>query len=246
MAPAGIGDRLEGIHAVAAAVAAGRVTALQVEASRRDDPAVAPIVAAAGESGARVEFVADVAEFAVTGAPQGITARARPIPGASLEEAIYRTSPPAVLVLDHWEDPRNVGAAARSALAAGVRAVVVAQRRAAPLGATAFKTAAGALEHMAITPVSSIADAVARLRKAGLWTVGLVADGETPLAGFDLLTEPVALVVGAEGVGIGRLAAERLDARVRIPIVPEVESLNASVAAALAVFELARVRGWVT
>ena len=94
--------------------------------------------------------------------------------------------------------------------------------------------------------VSSVAAAIARLRDLGVWSVGLSAAGTESLFGLGLLTEPVALVVGAEGSGLSRLVEERVDVTARIPLAPGVESLNASVAAALAVFELARTRGWVS
>jgi 23S rRNA (guanosine2251-2'-O)-methyltransferase len=151
-------------------------------------------------------------------------------------------TPPAVLVLDHLEDPRNVGAIARSAVAAGVMAMVVGGRRAAPLGATAFKVAAGALEHISIAVVSSIPEAIRRLSRMGLWTVGLDTGGDRGLWGLDLLAEPVAIVVGAEGRGLSRLARDRVDVVVSIPMAAGVESLNASVAASLALFELRRRR----
>jgi 23S rRNA (guanosine2251-2'-O)-methyltransferase len=246
MAPAGIGDSLEGFHAVAAAVAAGRVTHLQVESSRLRHRSYADLVAAARAAGATVAEVDDVRPAAVTEAPQGLVARARPIAPVTLEQAIAATDPAALLVLDRIEDPRNVGAIARSSLAAGVRSLVMATRRAAPLGATAFKAAAGAFEAMELVTVGSVASALASLRRAGVWLVGLDAAGDAPLFGCELLTGPVALVVGAEGRGLSRLVSERLDARVGIPLAAGVESLNASVAAALAVFELARMRGWVT
>ncbi len=175
-----------------------------------------------------------------------MVASARPIAPVDLESAIGRTDPPVLLVFDHIEDPRNVGAAARSAVAAGVHAIVVPSRRAAPLGATAFKAAAGALEEVAIVAVSSIPEALRELRRLGVWTVGLDVDAGGSLFGLELLAEPVALVVGAEGRGLSRLARERVDELVRIPIASGVESLNASVAAALAVFEVARIRGWVS
>ena len=89
-----------------------------------------------------------------------------------------------MLVLDHIEDPRNVGAIARSAVAAGVRAMVVSGRRSAPLEGTAFKAAAGALEHMAIVEVSSIPAALEDLRKRGLWIVGLDGGGDQSLFGL--------------------------------------------------------------
>lgn len=243
MAPAGIGDSLEGVHAVSAALAAGRVRSMSVEKQRLRHEDLKELVANARNAGVRVELVNDVRPQAATSAPQGVVARAAPIPLLTLDETANRSDPAAVLVLDHLEDPRNVGAVARSALAAGVRAMVVSGRRAAPLGPTAFKTAAGALEHVGVAVVSSVADAVARLAKRGLWIVGLDGDAERSLFGCDLLTDPVAVVVGAEGAGLSRLVADRLDAAVRIPLAPEVESLNASAAAALAVFELARLRG---
>jgi 23S rRNA (guanosine2251-2'-O)-methyltransferase len=227
---------------VAAAVAAGRVTRLVVEAPRLRFPEIAGLVARAREQGVVVEIVDDVRPVAATDAPQGVVADARPIPWADLEEAVARTAPPALVVLDHLQDARNVGAIVRSAAAAGIRSLVVPTRRAAPLDATAFKAAAGAFEQMTVAGVSSVADAVARLRDAGVWAVGLDAAADRSLFGLDLLAEPVALVIGAEGTGLSRLVRDRLDVIASIPLAPGVESLNASVAAALAVFEVARVR----
>jgi 23S rRNA (guanosine2251-2'-O)-methyltransferase len=246
MALAGIGDRVEGLHAVAAALAAGRVARLTVERRRIEHPEVARLVQECRRRGLEVEVVTDLGHLATTGAPQGVIAAARPLLTVTLEEASGATDPPAVVVLDHLEDPHNVGAIARSALAAGVGGLVVPARRAAPLGPTAFKAAAGALEHMSVATVSSIDQALRKLRRLGLWLVGLSADGDRSLFGLELLAEPVALVVGGEGRGLGRLVEERLDVRARISLVGPVESLNASVAAALALYELARVRGTVT
>ena len=245
MARAGIGDRVEGTHAVMAAVAAGRVTRLMVDESR-SDPEVAALISAAEAKGAEVEVVSNIASVAVTDTPQGVVAHAKPIAPVDMETAVAATTPAAVVVLDHLEDPRNVGALARSAVAAGIRSLVVPSRRAAPLGATAFKAAAGAFEHLSIAMVSSVADAVARLRDLGVWVVGLDAAGEGSIFGLDLLAEPVALVVGAEGGGLSRLVAERADLVVSIPHAGPAESLNASVAASLAMYEVARTRGWVT
>lgn len=243
MAPPGIGRSVEGHHAVAAAVAAGRVVRLLVEVRRADG--YADLIESARAAGAEVKVVDDVRPMADTTSPQGLVARCRPIPMSSLDDAAAPSSsdPAAVLVLDHIEDPRNMGAIARSAVAAGVSSMVVSSRRSAPLEGTAFKAAAGALEHMAIVEVSSIPAALEELRKRGLWIVGLDGGGDQSLFGLELLTEPVALVVGAEGKGLSRLVADRCDLLARIPIADEMESLNASVAAGLAVFEVARARG---
>ena len=140
---------------------------------------------------------------------------------------------------------KDLGAIARSAVAAGITSLVVPTRRGAPLGGAAFKAAAGAMEHCAIATVSSTADAVNRLKDLGVWTVGLDAEGDQSLFGLGLFTEPVALAVGAE-TGLGRLVRDRVDVVASIPMAGPVESLNASVATALAVFEVSRARGWVS
>jgi len=246
MARAGIGTDLEGFHAISAAVAAGRVTVLYVEQGRLGRPEIAAVVDDARASGARIEVVDDVRDRAVTGAPQGLVAIARPLPTVSIKDLVAAVDVPALLVLDHVEDPRNIGAAARSALASGMSGLVVAHNRAAPLGATAFKAAVGALETLPIAVVSSIPDALKRLGQLGVWCVGLDGDAEQSLLGLDLLALPVGVCVGAEGRGLSQLAAQRCDVVARIPMVGETESLNASIASALACYEVARVRGWVS
>ena len=242
MAPAGIGGRVEGIHAVRAALAAGRVRVLTAERSRRD---LDELVAAARAAGAAVELVDDVRAVSRTESPQGVVARARPIPFAPLESLLEPQGgavAPAVLVLDHLEDPRNVGAIARSALAAGMTGMVVPNRRAAPLSALAFKAAAGAFEHLPVASVSSVAGCAERAGRAGLWSVGLHARGERSLFGLDLLVEPLALFVGSEKSGLARLVKARLDMTVFIPTDGRVDSLNAATASALACFEISRLR----
>jgi 23S rRNA (guanosine2251-2'-O)-methyltransferase len=246
MAHAGIGDRVEGFHAVVAALDAGRVRRLWVETSRLRHEVYDVAVTSARSAGVEVVTVHDVRPAAVTEAPQGTVADCRPIPPVDLDEAIDLATPTALLVLDRLQDPRNLGAIARSALAAGVPAMVIPQRRSAPIGATAFKAAAGALEKVAVVEVGSPADALQRLRRRDVWLVGLDGTAERSLFGLDLLAEPVAIVVGAEGSGVSRLVGDRLDVAARIPMVGATESLNASVAASLAVFELARVRGWIS
>ena len=120
--------------------------------------------------------------------------------------------------------------------------MVVSSKRAAPLSAAAFKASAGALETLPVVIVGSIPEALNRLKEFGVWIVGLDASGEQSLFGLDLLTEPVAVVIGAEGAGLSQLAAKRCDVVVSIPMVTGVESLNASVSGALAAFEIMRVR----
>lgn len=241
MAPAGIGRSVEGIHAVGAAVAAGRVERLIVESRRLEREGVAEVVDAARRRSVAVDVIDDVRDVAETTAPQGVVAHCRPLATHSIEALVGQTHPAALLVVDHVEDPHNLGAIVRSAVAAGVPRVVVSDRRSARIGGAAFKAAAGAMERVSLCVVGSVADAVKRLKQLEVWTVGLDAGGDSSLFGLDLLTEPVAIVVGAE-TGLHRLVRDRVDVVASIPMEPGNESLNASVAAALAVFEIGRVR----
>lgn len=236
MAPAGYGDRVEGIHAVAAALEAGRVQHLYVEEGRRKS--VSDLLDLAGS--VQVSYVEDVRDRADSRAPQGVVADCRPITPLTLEA--LSTPKAGLLILDHIEDPQNLGAIARSAAAAGATGLVMSSRRAAPLSAAAFKAAAGALEILPVAVVGSIPEALSRLKDLGSWVVGLDSAGEQSLFGLDLLTEPVAIVIGAEGSGLATLTSKRCDLIVSIPMAGGVDSLNASVSGALAAFEIMRVR----
>jgi 23S rRNA (guanosine2251-2'-O)-methyltransferase len=239
MAPAGIGSRVEGVHPVRAAIEAGRVRVLYVESGRGDRGKSGDVVAGARSAGVEIRTVESIREYAETDAPQGLVADARPIPFTPLNSLFAGAA--AVLVLDHLEDPRNVGAIARSALGAGMTGLVVAERRSAPITAASFKASAGALERLPVARVSSIAECVQRAKKANVWTVGLAAGQPQSLFGLELLSEPVAIFIGGEGSGLGTLVKKRLDLVVSIPM-SGIESLNASVAASLACFEVRRVR----
>jgi len=239
MAPAGFGVRVEGFNAVRAAARAGRVVDLWAEASRIGS--VVDLIELVTESGGRVHSVGSLSDRAETEHHQGVVADCRPLPIATLE-ALAGGGRPALMILDHVVDPHNLGAIARSTKAAGMTGLVTSTRRAAPFSATAFKAAAGALETLPVAMVSSIADALARLNQLGVWTVGLDTRGGQNLFGLELLSEPVAIVIGAEGAGLSELVRNRLEVIVRIDLAPEVESLNVSVAAALAAFEIKRIR----
>ncbi|HKX76449.1 MAG TPA: RNA methyltransferase [Acidimicrobiia bacterium] len=239
MVPAGFGDRVEGLNAVRAAAAAGRVLELWIESHRLRG--AADIAEKVEGGGGTVHVVESVAGRADTEAPQGVVARCRLLPLIPLD-GVSSGPAPALMVLDHITDPHNLGAIARSVQAAGFTGLVVPARRAAPLSAAAFKAAAGALERLPVVMVNSIADALSRLQRIGIWSVGLDTRGEADLFGLALLTEPVAIVVGSEGAGLSPLVRQRLEVTAQIPLAGEVESLNVSVAAALAAFEVQRVR----
>lgn len=146
------------------------------------------------------------------------------------------------MVLDGVTDPHNVGAVMRSALSAGATGLVLGRHRAAGLGPTAVKAAAGAVEYLPVAEVAGIPSALSQLSQAGVWTVALDSAAKTQLWDLTLASEPVALVLGDEGRGLSPLVRQRCDLAVRIPLRGPLESLNVSAAAALACFEVARRR----
>lgn len=242
MGPPGYGARVEGIPAVEAALAAGRVRNLSIARRSASSARLSALVMSARQRGVGVRLVDSLEPIARTASPQGVAADCEPIRPVSLSDLAQETRPAAMVVIDHISDPRNLGAIARSAVAAGIPRLVIPQRRGAPLTATAFTAAAGALEATRVSLVSSIADTLRRLSGMGIWSVGLTAAARDSVFGLDLLAEPTALVVGGEHRGLTRLVAERVDLLASIPMIGETESLNASVAAALALFEMARIR----
>ena len=170
---------------------------------------------------------------------QGVVALAPPFPYVGIEALEHVDL---AVVLDGVTDPQNLGAIARSAELAGARGLVLRERRSAHVTAAVEKASAGALSWLRVALVPNIARACEQLRAAGLWTVGLAADGESALWSAPLLDERLALVVGAEGSGLSRLVSERLDARVAIPTHGHLASLNAAAAASIALFEVVRRR----
>src|SRR4051794_30141221 len=150
--------------------------------------------------------------------------------------------PPLLVALDGVTDPRNLGAVIRSALAFGAHGVVIPERRSAGITATAWRTSARAAARMPVAQVTNLVRALKGCRDAGMFVIGLDADGTTSLDELEMATEPVVVVVGSEGRGLSRLVGENCDLTVSIPMAPEAESLNASVAAAVTLAEVARRR----
>jgi 23S rRNA (guanosine2251-2'-O)-methyltransferase len=144
--------------------------------------------------------------------------------------------PPLIVAMDGVTDPRNLGAVVRSAAAFDAHGVVVPQRRAVGMTASAWRTSAGAAARLPVARAVNLSRALAGYQDAGLMTVGLAGDGDVDLHDYDGFADPVALVVGAEGTGLSRLVRERCDVVVRIPISRDTESLNVSVAAGIALY----------
>lgn len=176
------------------------------------------------------------------GVHQGVVAELQQMATYTLEEIIAGADgPPLLVVLDGIEDPQNVGAILRSANGAGVHGVVRQARHAARLDGAVAKASAGAVNHVQIATVVNIARTIEELKEQNIWTVGL--DGSATDSVFDVdYTLPTAFVLGAEGDGLRRLVRETCDRLVRIPMLGEVESLNVSVAAGVALFEAVRQR----
>jgi 23S rRNA (guanosine2251-2'-O)-methyltransferase len=164
-------------------------------------------------------------------------------PDDLLERARELGEEPLVVALDQVTDPRNLGAVVRSAAAFGAHGVVVPERRAAGMTAAAWKTSAGAAARIPVAQAVNLVRQLKSYQDAGCMVVGLAADGDVSLPALDLATGPLVVVVGSEGEGLSRLVAETCDQLVSIPMANRVESLNAGVAASVALYAVAQARG---
>jgi 23S rRNA (guanosine2251-2'-O)-methyltransferase len=213
---------------------------VSVSSSARDDAALDEIRQLAGAAlkvvpGDRIDALAR------TDAPQGVVARAAPLPAADLDDLVR--APDAFLVaLDGVSDPRNLGAVARVAETAGASGLVLPRHRSAHITPAATKAAAGAIEYLPIALVAGIPTALERARRAGCWTVGLDAEADRSLFDLELADQPLVLVLGSEGRGLARLTSARCDVSVSIPMHGSIESCNVATAAAIACHEIARRR----
>lgn len=159
-----------------------------------------------------------------------------------LAVAAESTTAPLLVALDGVTDPRNLGAILRSSVAFGAHGVIVPERRAAGVTATAWRTSAGTAARIPVARVTNLVRAVKQCQDAGMTVVGLDADGATTLDELEVATDPVVVVVGSEGRGLSRLVGETCDLTVSIPMADAAESLNASVAAAVTLAEISRRR----
>jgi 23S rRNA (guanosine2251-2'-O)-methyltransferase len=162
-----------------------------------------------------------------------------------LDSARDKNEPAFILLLDEIEDPHNLGAILRSADAAGIHGVVIPKNRAVEVNATVIKSSAGAAEHVKTVKVTNINDTIKNLKEANVWVVGTDIEATKNFYDYDY-RQPVALVIGNEGKGLRRLVKENCDELVKIPMAGKMSSLNASVAAALLLFEVTRQREWKT
>ncbi len=244
------GEQIEGRRAVRELLVARRRRVKDVwisDTADPDHPVVREILDLAEEQRVAIRQVARgrLDAEARSEAPQGVLAHADALPEADLSRLVQRkpdAAPPFLLVLDGVTDPQNLGALLRTADSSGVTGVILGRHRSVHVTPTVAKAAAGAIEYVPMTLVSGIPAALQTLATAGVWTVGLDGDADQLVFGLELATEPVALVLGAEGTGLSRLVRERCDVLAAIPQLGALSSLNVAAAAAIACFEVARRR----
>ncbi len=207
----------------------------------------AEIFSRARDAGVRVEKVSRerLASLADGGVHQGVVAEVREFEYAEIEDLLEAAEasgrPALIVVLDEVQDPQNLGAIIRSAHALGAHGVVIAKDRAANVTGAVAKASAGAIEYCPVARVTNLSRALEQLKEKGLWIAAADPAGDQPLWSARL-DGPMALVVGSEGPGIRKGVLEHCDLRVQIPMSGEVASLNASVSAALLLYEACRQR----
>lgn len=248
-----------GLHAIAAVIerAPERLLELWI-AQPRDDARIRDLKERARAVGVRVQAASgdSLAKLVGNVVHQGIVAAVRPLKswdendllanldqiGADTHGGRPSSELPLLLVLDGVTDPHNLGACLRTADAAGAHAVIIPKDRSAAVDGVVRKVAAGAAEFVPVASVTNLSRVLGLLKERGIWVVGTEGEAEKTLYAADL-NRPLALVLGAEGSGMRRLTRERCDFVVRIPMAGQVESLNVSVAAGVALFEARRQRG---
>ena len=236
-------DVVEGRNPVLEALRAGRPINKILIAQGVVQPAVVvEILRLAKEAGALVERVdrRAVDRLSTTGRSQGVVALVAVKTYANLDQLLeigqIRGEPSLLILLDGIQDPHNLGAIIRTADGAGVHGIVIPGRRAAGLTASVARSSAGAVEHVPVARVGNLSNAMARLAKDNVWTVGIDPSGSSDYTEVDY-RQATAIVIGAEGKGLSRLVKERCDILASVPMRGKVASLNASVAAALVMYE---------
>jgi len=240
-------EMIVGRNSVREAIKSGRAINKLLMARGEKHGSIIEIINLARQKGLLIQEVDSAKLDSLSGGlrHQGIAALVSPVPYADVEtilaSAYQKNEAPFIVLLDELEDPHNVGAILRTADAAGVHGVLLPQRRSCPLSATVAKTSAGAIEYVPVARIGNVTQAIDKLKKQGIWVVGADADGDKNYFDIDF-TDPVLIVVGNEGKGLGRLVKQQCDYLVRIPMRGRISSLNASVACSLLLYEVLRQR----
>jgi 23S rRNA (guanosine2251-2'-O)-methyltransferase len=241
-------EMLYGRQPAAECLRAGRreIRRLLIARTVRDNAAIAALLKEAAARGVTVAAVEPKILDELTGTTQnqGVAVEAGGYPYAALDAALDAVGgDPLALILDHVQDPQNLGALLRTAEAAGVSAVVIPKDRAAEVTPTVVRASAGAAEHVAVCRVVNLHQTLRDLKARRIWIAGLADAPDARLFTAADLRGPLGLVVGSEGEGLTRLVRETCDFLIRLPMRGRVGSLNASVAGAIALYEILRQRG---
>jgi len=239
---------LYGIHPVLEALKAGRRNFFAIDMAKKEPSKRFDALRASAESRkVPVKKVASSQLHASAGTDQhqGITARVSPYPLVKITDIVDRPeskgAAPFLLLLDKVVDPHNLGALIRTALGVGINGVIIPRRRSASPTPAVSKVSAGALEHIQLTRVANIAETIKALQKKGIWVAGMDRHADTSIFVSDL-TGPIAIVIGGEEKGIRPLVKKHCDMLMSIPQTGVVNSLNASVAGAVSMYEAFRQR----
>ncbi|WP_062462042.1 23S rRNA (guanosine(2251)-2'-O)-methyltransferase RlmB [Demequina soli] len=236
-------DLVVGRNSVLEALREGMAATMLSVFNRIDaDDRVTEIVSLAVEHGVTVREVTKATLDALAdGSPhQGVALEVPPYEYAHPEDLLEAPSPVRIIALDGIQDPRNLGAIVRSAAAFGASGVLIPERRAAGMTVAAWKVSAGAASRLPVARAVNMVRTLEEYKKQGLFVLGLAGDGDVDLHESNLLDGPLVIVVGAEGQGLSRLVRETCDQVASIPIAATTESLNASVAASIALYEASK------
>lgn len=239
-------DMVAGRNAVMEALKGSRSVNKLMIANGSTEGSIKEIIAVAKEKGVNIQYWdrSKLDSIARGIRHQGVLAQVAPVQYAELDDILQvakdRNEPPFIVLLDELEDPHNLGAILRTADAAGVHGVLIPKHRSCPLSATVAKTSAGAVEHVPVARVGNLVQTIKKLKQEGLWVAAADMDGKDY---YDTdLTGPLLLIIGSEGQGVGRLVKEQCDFVVRIPMVGKINSLNASVAGSILMYEAMKQR----
>nr|WP_092073759.1 23S rRNA (guanosine(2251)-2'-O)-methyltransferase RlmB [Dendrosporobacter quercicolus]NSL47931.1 23S rRNA (guanosine(2251)-2'-O)-methyltransferase RlmB [Dendrosporobacter quercicolus DSM 1736]SDM66880.1 23S rRNA (guanosine2251-2'-O)-methyltransferase [Dendrosporobacter quercicolus] len=240
-------DVIVGRNSVLEALKSGRSVNKVLIAKGQRQGSIKEIIGIARDSGLIVQEVeiGKLNELSGGMRHQGIAALAAPVDYVEVEDILAKAAEvgeaPFLVLLDELEDPHNLGAILRTADAAGVHGVLIPKRRSCPLSATVAKTSAGAVEYVPVARIGNVAQTLKDLKQAGLWVAGADMAGDKAYYQADL-TGPLVIVIGSEGKGLSRLTREHCDFLVRIPMRGKINSLNASVACSLLLYEALKQR----
>jgi 23S rRNA (guanosine2251-2'-O)-methyltransferase len=240
-------DLIGGKHSVLEALRSGRTVNKIWIAEQAQKQLTQPIIAEAKQNGVIVQFVdkRKLDQMAEGLQHQGVVAQVAPYEYVEVDDllarAAERNEEPFLLILDEIEDPHNLGSILRTADCTGVHGVIIPKRRSAAVTATVSKTSAGAVEYVPVARVTNLAQTIEQLKERGVWIAGADVGAKAPIYQTNL-NLPLAIVIGNEGKGIGRLIREKCDFLLQLPMFGRINSLNASVAASVFMYEVVRQR----